>query len=66
MRMCLLGCFVALLLAAQGPVAAQTAPRGTPEAGKAVWALGNTSCRNCHGGDGEGAFGPGLAGRIDL
>ncbi|MBI2186714.1 MAG: cytochrome c [Acidobacteria bacterium] len=25
-----------------------------------------TSCRNCHGGDGEGAFGPGLAGRIDL
>ncbi|MDQ5841169.1 MAG: c-type cytochrome, partial [Chloroflexota bacterium] len=40
-----------------------TTPHGTAEAGKAVWALGNTSCRNCHGGDGEGAFGPALAGR---
>lgn len=45
---------------AAAPVAA---PRGTADAGKAVWALGNTSCRNCHGGDGEGAFGPALAGR---
>jgi mono/diheme cytochrome c family protein len=69
MRNSLLGCFVALLLVAQGGVAAQTggsAPAGTAEAGKAVWALGNTSCRNCHGGDGEGAFGPALAGRIDV
>lgn len=39
------------------------APAGDPERGKGVWALGNTSCRNCHGGDGEGAFGPVLAGR---
>ena len=39
------------------------APAGDPEKGKAVWALGNTSCRNCHGGDGEGGFGPILAGR---
>ena len=82
MRNWLLGCFVGLLLAAQGSVAAQTgapnarterggvetgsAPAGSAEAGKAVWALGNTSCRNCHGGDGEGGFGPALAGRIDL
>jgi mono/diheme cytochrome c family protein len=68
MRIWLLGCFVALLLTAQGIVGAQTgsAPAGTAEAGKAVWALGNTSCRNCHGGDGEGGFGPALAGRIDL
>jgi len=78
MRIWLLGCFVALLLVAQGSafatasaesgVAAQTgaASAGTAEAGKAVWALGNTSCRNCHGGDGEGGFGPALAGRIDL
>lgn len=68
MRIRLLGCFVALLLVAQGGVAAQTGSlsAGTAEAGKAVWALGNTSCRNCHGGDGEGAFGPALAGRIDL
>jgi len=41
-------------------------PTGDPTAGKAHYALGNTSCRNCHGGDGEGAFGPALAGRIDL
>jgi mono/diheme cytochrome c family protein len=38
-------------------------PTGTVEAGKTHWALGNTSCRNCHGGAGEGAFGPPLAGR---
>ncbi|MGH9253217.1 MAG: c-type cytochrome [Vicinamibacterales bacterium] len=44
-----------------GPAGA--APAGSVDAGKAVWALGNTSCRNCHGGDGEGAFGPALAGR---
>jgi mono/diheme cytochrome c family protein len=55
-----------LSFAQRGTVAAQNgpaAPAGDPEKGKAVWALGNTSCRNCHGGDGEGAFGPALAGR---
>jgi mono/diheme cytochrome c family protein len=39
---------------------------GTPAAGKAYWervAPRNTDCRNCHGGTGEGAFGPDLAGR---
>lgn len=68
MRTWLLGCFVALVLIAQGTISAQTGsgPAGTAEAGKAVWALGNTSCRNCHGGDGEGGFGPALAGRVDL
>jgi mono/diheme cytochrome c family protein len=55
------GTFVAVLAfpwaaAAQGAAA-------NAESGKAVWALGNTSCRNCHGGAGEGAFGPPLAGR---
>ena len=39
------------------------APAGKADAGKVVWALGNTSCRNCHGENGEGAFGPALAGR---
>ncbi len=43
-----------------------TAPTGNAEAGKGHWVVGNTSCRNCHGADGEGAFGPALAGRIDL
>jgi len=79
MRTWLFGMLVGGVLVAQGSafakasaesgVAAQTgsaAPAGTAEAGKTHWALGNTSCRNCHGGDGEGAFGPALAGRIDL
>ncbi len=45
--------------AAQTP----TSPSGTVDAGRAVWAMGNTSCRNCHGGEGEGAFALALAGR---
>ena len=38
----------------------------SPAAGKAYWervAPRNTDCRNCHGGTGEGGFGPDLAGR---
>ena len=49
---------------AQSGVAAQTA--GSPAAGKAYWereAPRVTACRNCHGGGGEGGFGPDLAGR---
>jgi cytochrome c550 len=48
---------------AQEGAAGAAAPVGDAAAGKAVWALGNTSCRNCHGGDAEGGFGPALAGR---
>jgi mono/diheme cytochrome c family protein len=39
---------------------------GSVTAGKAYWervAPRNTDCRNCHGGTGEGGFGPDLAGR---
>jgi cytochrome c553 len=60
---------LALPLALVGAKAAQNAPAGggapvgTAEAGKATWATGNTSCRNCHGDAGEGMFGPTLAGR---
>jgi mono/diheme cytochrome c family protein len=39
---------------------------GSSEAGKAYWervAPRNTDCRLCHGGMGEGGFGPDLAGR---
>ena len=39
---------------------------GSPAAGKAYWdrvAPRNTDCRLCHGGTGEGGFGPDLAGR---
>src|ERR1700704_1184983 len=48
--------------AASKPASAH-GPAGDPESGKAIWALGNTSCRNCHGGDAEGAFAPTLAGQ---
>jgi cytochrome c553 len=60
------GLFVAMLLLplAQGGASAQTA--GDPAAGKAYWerdAPAATACRNCHGAQGQGAFGPDLAGR---
>jgi len=36
---------------------------GDPANGKAVFAFGNTSCTNCHGLEGQGGWGPDLAGR---
>jgi len=56
--------FLALLLLpmTQGVAAAQ----GDAAAGKAYWdrvAPRATNCRNCHGVNGEGGFGPDLAGR---
>ena len=51
---------ILLLLLAQGSAAAQA---GDPQAGKTLWEGANSSCRNCHGVKGEGAFGPDLAGR---
>jgi cytochrome c553 len=56
--------FVALLMLpfGQGIALAQ----GDAAAGKAYWdrvAPRATACRNCHGTNGEGAFGPDLAGR---
>ncbi|MGH9255476.1 MAG: c-type cytochrome [Vicinamibacterales bacterium] len=53
---------VALLFfpVAQGGTAA---PAGDPQAGKTLWEGPATQCRNCHGTNGEGAFGPDLAGR---
>lgn len=52
----------ALLLVplALGSAAAQT---GNAQAGKTLWEGPATQCRNCHGQNGEGAFGPDLAGR---
>jgi cytochrome c553 len=59
--------FVAMLLLplAQSGASAQTAA-GDPAAGKAYWerdAPAATACRNCHGLQGQGGFGPDLAGR---
>ena len=42
---------------------APAAQAGDPQAGKTLWEGPATQCRNCHGGKGEGAFGPDLAGR---
>ena len=39
---------------------------GDPERGKIHYTFGNTSCSNCHGQLGEGAFAPPLAGRPEL
>lgn len=50
-----------ILLLHAGAAAAQTAPAGSADPGKAAWA--RTFCVNCHGASGEGGFGPDLAGR---
>jgi len=48
----------AALAAAQTP-----APAGDQAAGKALWDGNITSCKNCHGNNAEGGYGPDLAGR---
>ena len=60
MRTLLVG--LLLLPLAQIGIAAQQ-PAGDPAAGKALWDGANTQCKNCHGNNGEGAYGPDLAGR---
>jgi mono/diheme cytochrome c family protein len=51
----------ALFMLPLGSIAAQA--QGDAAAGKAIWDSPNTQCKNCHGTNGEGAFGPDLAGR---
>src|SRR5882672_2923342 len=51
--------FVLFLIAPTG-AAAQA---GNAQSGKTLWEGAATQCRNCHGLNGEGAFGPDLAGR---
>lgn len=67
MRTFLAAGFVVLVLVAQGGTgSAQSAapqPAGDPVNGKAVFAFGNTSCTNCHGLEGQGGWGPDLAGK---
>jgi mono/diheme cytochrome c family protein len=53
--------FAALLTLPLGSFAAQA--QGDVAAGKAIWDGPATQCKNCHGTNGEGAFGPDLAGR---
>ena len=55
--------FIAALLFASLTPAVAWAQGGDAAAGKTLWDGNNTQCKNCHGKDGEGAFGPDLAGR---
>jgi mono/diheme cytochrome c family protein len=55
------GTVLTLLVAVQAPAFAQNAP--DPAGGKKLWESNELFCKNCHGKDGEGAFGPDLAGR---
>jgi mono/diheme cytochrome c family protein len=50
----------------QASITAAAALAGDPAAGKLHYTFGNTSCTNCHGVEGKGAFGPALAGRPEL
>jgi mono/diheme cytochrome c family protein len=54
--------FAALLLSAI-PTLALAQGGGDVAAGKKLWDGNELFCKNCHGRDGEGAFGPDLAGR---
>jgi mono/diheme cytochrome c family protein len=54
--------FWAVLLLTALPVAA-SAQNADMAGAKALWAGNQLFCKNCHGRDGEGAFGPDLAGR---
>lgn len=46
------------------PQQAPPAPAGDPETGKVLWEqTEHVECRECHGTNGEGGFGPDLAGR---
>jgi len=41
----------------------QAAAQGNAETGRMAWAGNQLACRNCHGPQGQGAYGPDLAGR---
>lgn len=58
----LLASFLAVVLVLLTPAAA-AAQAGNAQAGKTLWDSPATMCRNCHGPNGEGGFGPDLAGR---
>src|SRR5205814_1123070 len=57
---------LAILVLPLIPSGASAQTAGDPVAGKTYWdrlAPRATDCKNCHGGFGEGGFGPDLAGR---
>jgi mono/diheme cytochrome c family protein len=54
---------VAVAQSGRGSAQSGAPAAGDPANGKAVFAFGNTSCTNCHGLEGQGGWGPDLAGR---
>ena len=52
-----------LLLPLSYTVASAQTAAPDPAAGKTLWEGNDSQCKNCHGKNGEGAFGPDLAGR---
>jgi mono/diheme cytochrome c family protein len=54
---------IAMALAVSLLSAVQAGAQGNAEAGKKLWAGNTLQCRNCHGTEGQGGFGPDLAGR---
>jgi mono/diheme cytochrome c family protein len=55
--------FVATLLAVSLLHTASAGAQGNADAGKKLWTGNTLFCRNCHGTEGQGGFGPDLAGR---
>ena len=54
---------VAMVLVVSLVNAAVARAQGNADAGKKLWAGNTLQCRNCHGTEGQGGFGPDLAGR---
>ena len=54
---------VAIVLASSVVLASNAAAQGNAEAGRKLWAGNTIECQYCHGTNGEGGFGPDLAGR---
>ena len=55
---------IAMLVLVSLTHAASAAAQGNAETGKSLWEGNAQYCRNCHGDEGEGGFGPDLAGRL--
>jgi mono/diheme cytochrome c family protein len=53
----------AMVLASALVLSSPAAAQGNAQAGQKLWAGNTLECRNCHGAEGQGGFGPDLAGR---
>lgn len=55
--------FVAMVLVISMLHVGTASAQGDADAGRTLWAGNRLQCNNCHGDEGEGGFGPDLAGR---